>query len=176
MNLNTVRIVDIFLLVAFPLALFILFSSETKAQESNIIDDRQVQQALMDYQSSRFAGLFSPLVVELPVVNPVTLPQACILLFTKGQFTLNAQDRMTIQQHARFLNQNPDLLLMVNGHAMVSELGSRDLSRKRVNAVRKSLLDFGVSAQQIIVNVDANGNDGIHSVELEYARPMLLEI
>ncbi|MDH5326725.1 MAG: hypothetical protein OEZ68_10085 [Gammaproteobacteria bacterium] len=171
MTFNMTRIVDTFLLIAFPLALLALFSSEPKASETSLDDAAnatKVQAIIEDYAHPRFADLISPLVTEtrhMPKAPGV--PQACVLNFATGQYEIGSSDLRILRQHAKFLAANPGLLLIVS-HTVESVAldGLDQLNRQRSETVFQSLLRYGAPPEQIMVDAGNSGLDG--RVELQY--------
>src|SRR5690606_11270388 len=74
------------------------------------------------------------------------------VLFQRGTAEyLDGTHKATISSLASFLNRNPELLILLEGHT--DNLGNpqlnRALSLNRASAVRKSLMDLGVEFERI---------------------------
>lgn len=78
--------------------------------------------------------------------------------FGVNKATLGDQDKAVLEQHARFLIANPDLVLEINGHtdSTGSHVYNEYLSKRRAEAVAKVLLGDGVTQSQLVVNALAD--------------------
>ena len=73
------------------------------------------------------------------------------VFFDFDQFVIKPEARPLIEAHARFLTQNPQMKMLIQGNA--DERGSREynlaLGQKRADAVKQSLLLLGAKEVQI---------------------------
>jgi|SRR5579862_229813 len=73
------------------------------------------------------------------------------VFFDLDQYTIRSDQRSTILNDAKFLNQHPDLYVMIEGHC--DELGSTNynlaLGDIRANEVKEALVKAGVDAARI---------------------------
>lgn len=73
------------------------------------------------------------------------------VLFAHDRSIITPQYRDEIGQMASFMDQNPNLRLLLEGHA--SQVGPRDynvaLSKRRAEAVRQALIESGVSGERL---------------------------
>lgn len=83
--------------------------------------------------------------------DPSSILSKRSVYFDFDSFVIRAEDRALIEAHARFLTQNPELRMMVQGNA--DERGSREynlaLGQKRADAVRRALTLLGATDAQI---------------------------
>ena len=75
------------------------------------------------------------------------------VLFDFDAAELNPGAAMTMDRIARFLEQNPERIIAIEGHTDATGPASynRELSRQRAEAVRQALVDRGVSPSRIEV-------------------------
>ena len=73
------------------------------------------------------------------------------VFFTTDQSTLSQEARETLTRQARWLNDNPDFGVVIEGHA--DERGTREynvaLGARRANAVQEFLNERGISRQRM---------------------------
>lgn len=113
-----------------------------------------------------------------------TLPTSNILRFDTDKHVLADEQRTELKQHAEFLLANPDMILVINGHADVrgTEGYNQVLSEKRAQAVYDLLIDLGVSQNQLKKFgfgehqpvQDETDWDENRRVELEFRDPVML--
>ncbi|WP_375055370.1 OmpA family protein [Zobellella sp. DQSA1] len=79
------------------------------------------------------------------------LQQDLIVLFAHDRSVITSQYQSEINQMASFMATNPDLRLLLEGHA--SQVGSHDyniaLSKRRAEAVRQALMQAGVGGDRL---------------------------
>jgi len=73
------------------------------------------------------------------------------VLFDFDRAELNPGAASTIDRLARFLEENPDRIIAIEGHtdSSGSATYNRELSRQRAEAVRQALVDRGISSSRI---------------------------
>ncbi|MDX1692806.1 MAG: OmpA family protein [Ketobacteraceae bacterium] len=79
------------------------------------------------------------------------------LVFESNSYVLDTNALKTLERVAEFLNQHPDMQVIVEGHAdnHGSELYNTELSRKRALTVYQHLIKLGVS--EAVLTVVAHG-------------------
>jgi OmpA-OmpF porin, OOP family len=80
-----------------------------------------------------------------------TLKQDLIILFAHDSSVITAKYQDEINQMANFMEQNPGLMLLLEGHA--SQVGSEQynlaLSKRRAEAVRGALMKAGIQVSRL---------------------------
>ncbi len=113
------------------------------------INDRSVDAAGTDRE-------IAPVVVEDqtpvdPLQDPDSLLAQRSIFFDYDSFTIDEQYRAMVEAHARYLVENPERKLVLQGNT--DERGSREynlaLGQKRAEAVRRALAVLGVSEAQV---------------------------
>jgi peptidoglycan-associated lipoprotein len=86
------------------------------------------------------------------------------VFFGDGSADLGSSARMVLGAQARWLKENPDLLILVEGHAdeRGSDSANADLALRRAEAVRARLVESGIDMRRIVV--EARGR--LHPVAL----------
>lgn len=111
------------------------------ADEMSEIDNRASTTGLND--SSDFTGN--------PLDDPNSLLATRVIYFEYDSSTVRQDFRSAIEEHARYLAENPGATMILEGHA--DERGSREynlaLSEQRALAVRRQLVLLGATAEQI---------------------------
>nr|WP_217272312.1 peptidoglycan-associated lipoprotein Pal [Sphingopyxis sp. BSNA05] len=73
------------------------------------------------------------------------------ILFDTDRFNVDSQDQLILQSQARWLAQNPNARITIEGHA--DERGTRDynlaLGERRANATKNYLASLGVSPSRM---------------------------
>jgi outer membrane protein OmpA-like peptidoglycan-associated protein len=75
--------------------------------------------------------------------------------FESGQDGIRPSDTKKVSEIAAYVNQNPSLQVGIDTFV---DPGNEDLRGRRVNAVRKALIQAGVPAQKIVAGAFANAN------------------
>ena len=112
------------------------------------------------------------------------LPDTNLLQFDTDKYELLDDQQMTLKQHAEYLKANPDITLVINGHADIrgTEDYNQALSEKRAKAVLDLLVNLGVSLGQLKTFSfgektplrDEDNWDENRRVELKYNNPVVL--
>ena len=107
-----------------------------------------------------------------------SMPQEQLIGFTFDQAEVDEQYHELLKQHARFLSENKDMKLKVNGHT--DSFGPKEynqyLSKNRAEAVAKLLVSYGAPEDRIMVKGNADEEPLINAthqsenrrVELDY--------
>lgn len=117
---------------------------------------------------------------KLPLIDIAQHQQPAQRMFHFGfdKVELGEQDKAILEQHAKFLLENPQLIVQIHGHT--DHHGPREyneyLSKRRAEAVAQVLLEQGVKQSQLVMNAlaDAQPLDSASSpgknrrVEIEY--------
>lgn len=86
-----------------------------------------------------------------PFIPGTTRLMTRIYYFAFDRSVLSPEDLASLEMHARFLSDNPDRSIVIEGHA--DERGTREynlaLGERRADSVRSFLVSAGVSARQI---------------------------
>ena len=118
-------------------------STTTKAAETQKADPIEKLDALM--QGDVYIG--SDTVGELASGVPDRV------FFATNETILTTASRETLRKQAAWLRQNPDVTVVVEGHA--DERGTREynlaLGERRANAARDYLMTYGISGKRISV-------------------------
>ena len=87
----------------------------------------------------------TPVNLQTPEQSKIDEPDLTIVHFAVNKFDLNEQDIAMLQKHAEYLQQNPSMVINVNGYS--DSRGSAklnfELSRKRAQQVANVLIDAG---------------------------------
>ena len=112
------------------------------------------------------------------------LPGNNLFTFDTDKYQLIDDQQMTLKQHAEYLKANPDMILVINGHADIrgTEDYNQVLSEKRAKAVFDLLVHLGVSQDQLKTFGfgekaplhDEDNWDENRRVELDYNNPVVL--
>ena len=112
------------------------------------------------------------------------LPGNNLFTFDTDKYQLLNDQQMTLKQHAEYLKANPDMILVINGHADIrgTEDYNQTLSEKRAKAVFDLLVNLGVSQKQLKTFGfgekaplhDEDNWDENRRVELDYNNPVVL--
>ena len=86
-------------------------------------------------------------------------PDSGLISFAFDQSIIDAQYGELLWQHAQYLKENKNLVLLVSGHTDSSGAKKYNdmLSKKRAKQVASILIEFGVPAERI--KVSGNGSD-----------------
>ena len=117
--------------------------------------------------------------VKLQTPKPdITPPQSRIFHFAFNKYNIDDQDYEVLKQHARFLQDNPEKVVRVNGYSdnRGSAKNNVAISEKRAQRIADILITFGVPESQIQVHGygesfplnDENNWDENRRVELQY--------
>ena len=89
---------------------------------------------------------------EYPALDPI--------LFARGSTTVSAADKGYLRGLAHLLAESADIMLHVKGYTDDSHSVSYnlDLSRRRAQAVRQLLLEYGISEDRLIVSFHGDAN------------------
>lgn len=117
---------------------------------------------------------------KLPLIDIAQHKQPALWMFHFGfdKAELGEQDKAILEQHAKFLLENPQLIVQIHGHT--DHHGPREyneyLSKRRAEAVAQVLLEQGVRQSQLVIdaladaqpldNADHPGKN--RRVEIEY--------
>lgn len=98
-------------------------------------------------------GVESQPLVSGPVADHQAVAGLERIHFAYNQFTLEAQARVTLEQNAVFLRNNPTLKVVIEGHC--DERGSDEynlaLGERRAVAARNYLVSLGIPANRLTV-------------------------
>ena len=116
--------------------------------------------------------------------NTLQLPDHNIIHFDTDKHQLLDEQRQELQHHADYLLANPQLMLVINGHADIrgTENYNQALSEKRAQAVYQLMVELGVPEKQMIKKGfgelkplhDDNNFAENRRVELDYQNPVML--
>jgi len=121
---------------------------------------------------------------DLKESNAVIFPPKSVFRFDSGVYNINAEDLNALQEHAKFLRDNPQFNLTVNGHT--DRTGSAKynlvLSVQRAQLVKEILTTYGAPESQIMVDgygesvpvSSAENLDENRRVELEYSPALMI--
>jgi len=86
-------------------------------------------------------------------VKPPEPARTTTVLFDFDSSQLNEDDREIIRTHAKFLTENPEFIVKIEGHT--DERGSQDYNKRlgveRANVIRNELIDQGVQSKQVAI-------------------------
>jgi len=125
----------------------------------------------------------APSVIHVTSSSPV-LPINNIIKYDTNKHELLDEQQAELKLHAEYLIANPDMILVINGHADVrgTENYNQALSEKRAQAVYELLLELGVAQGQLKkfsfgehqpLHDEDNWNEN-RRVELEFKDPVIL--
>jgi peptidoglycan-associated lipoprotein len=107
-----------------------------------------------------------------------------VINFATGQTSIDAGYQIVLQNYADNLSRNPQLMLVVNGHAdsRGSDQYNLDLSEKRALQTQRALIALGAPRDQIIIKVYGESQplraidnwDENRRVELDYTTSIVL--
>ena len=113
-----------------------------------------------------------------PEADNIEAPEQFVFHFASSRFDIDQAGLDELSKHARYLRENPGMVLNINGFsdARGSESYNFKLSKKRAQVIEKALLALGVSQSQLIVNAygesfplnEESNYDENRRVELEY--------
>ena len=116
--------------------------------------------------------------------STVEIPETSILYFATDNYQLLTEQQDTLKQYANFLLANPNITLVINGHADIrgTETYNLSLSEKRAQSVHDLLIAEGVPTNQLTMMgfgelqplQDENHWDENRRVELEFESPVVL--
>jgi len=97
--------------------------------------------------------------IESDVTPASEQPKQVSFYFGFNKSELDTKDIDVLKQHARFLKDNPMLVLEINGHTDSSgpHAYNEYLSKQRAEAVAKVLITEGVTRSQLVINALAEG-------------------
>ncbi|MDR2153841.1 MAG: peptidoglycan-associated lipoprotein Pal [Burkholderiaceae bacterium] len=104
-------------------------------------------------REAKSAQVVEPVVVTQTQDDPNLGPQGVgrVILFDFDSYVIKPEYQSVIEQHARYLQENPNRSVSLEGHA--DERGSREynlaLGQKRAEAVRRALTLVGASDKQL---------------------------
>ncbi len=107
--------------------------------------------------------------VESPSADPITpypdvdisenaKPEQVNFQFSFDKAELSEDDTNIVMQHAKFLIDNPETMLNINGHTdhYGPKVYNEYLSKKRADAIAKILIEAGVQESQLNISALAN--------------------
>lgn len=116
--------------------------------------------------------------------STIEVPETSILYFATDDYQLLTEQRNVIKQYAIFLLANPNITLVINGHADIrgTESYNLTLSEKRAQSVYDLLIAEGVPTNQLTTmgfgelqpQQDENHWDENRRVELEFENPVMM--
>ncbi len=117
--------------------------------------------------------------VKLQTPKPdITPPQSRIFHFAFNKYDIEDQDYEALKQHALYLQDNPEMVVRVNGYSdnRGSAKNNVEISKKRAQRIADILVTFGVPDSKIQVHGygesfplnDENNWDENRRVELQY--------
>ncbi len=122
--------------------------SEAQQERDRIIEAERAQREA-EARGARIEGGFT----GHPLEDPASPLSRRVVYFAFDSSAIDAEGRQTTMAHARYLSQNPNQTVVLEGHT--DERGSREynlaLGERRANAVRDLMLLNGVSPRQIQV-------------------------
>ncbi len=91
-------------------------------------------------------------------ISENTKPEQLNFQFGFDKAELSEEDAEILKQHAKFLLDNPEIVLNINGHTdhHGPKVYNEYLSKKRADAVAKILIEAGVQEAQIKISALAN--------------------
>jgi peptidoglycan-associated lipoprotein len=104
-------------------------------------------------QQPEALGVGSQPVQSAPVADHQAVAGLERILFAYNQFTLDESARVTLEQNAVFLRNNPTLKVVIEGHC--DERGSDEynlaLGERRAVAARNYLVSLGIAADRLSI-------------------------
>ncbi len=97
--------------------------------------------------------LMDPAAEEPALYPPAIRPQEQRIGFAFDKTGVDAQYHALLEQHARYLSENKDLILKVNGHtdSFGPKAYNKYLSKQRAEAVARLLVEYGAPQDRIQV-------------------------
>ena len=133
-------------LLAIAAATFLLAACETASQVSG---DSASTSASNTASSSSAASASSPAADKTPAEKLAQVGDTVNFDFDSAELTVSA--RSTLNRQAAFLSLNPDLMIVIEGHA--DERGTREynlaLGDRRATAVRDYLVAKGINSARV---------------------------
>lgn len=116
--------------------------------------------------------------------STIEIPETSILYFATDDYQLLTEHQNALKQYAVFLLANPNISLVINGHADIrgTESYNQVLSEKRAQSVHDLLIAEGVPTNQLTIMgfgelqplQDENHWDENRRVELEFENPVMM--
>ena len=138
--------------------------SVTPATEINQpVKEVQDPIAMQESHATEFDTEDSESVIETgnevqPAVVPASMPQQQLIGFAFDQAEVDEQYHELLKQHARYLAENKELKLRINGHT--DSFGPKEynqyLSKQRAESVAKLLVNYGAPEDRLIIEASAD--------------------
>jgi len=129
--------------------------TETKVQET-----MQEEAPIVIAEDATITENSAAPVIEYPDVDTSenTQPEQLSFQFGFDKSELSEEDKEIVMKHARFLVDNPEMVLKIQGHTdhHGPKVYNEYLSKKRSEAVAKILIDQGVQESQLKIIAMAN--------------------
>ncbi|MGD8558723.1 MAG: OmpA family protein [Gammaproteobacteria bacterium] len=116
--------------------------------------------------------------------DTIQTPESIVFYFDTDKHQLQDEQRQELQQHAEYLLANPNMTMVISGHADVrgSDYYNQSLSEQRALAIYDLLVELGVPEHQLMKRGfgeaqpmhDENNWAENRRVELEFQDPMML--
>lgn len=116
--------------------------------------------------------------------STIEIPETSILYFATDDYQLLSEQQDALKQYVKFLIANPNITLVINGHADIrgTESYNQALSEKRAQSVHDLLIAEGVPTNQLTIMgfgelqplQDKNHWDENRRVELEFENPVMM--
>ena len=73
------------------------------------------------------------------------------ILFATNSYSLNSKSKFILKQFSNFLNENPNITIMIQGHTddIGDDAANMELSKNRANEVKGYLQQLGVTAERL---------------------------
>ncbi|MCG8325233.1 MAG: peptidoglycan-associated lipoprotein Pal [Thiotrichales bacterium] len=142
-----------FFVIACASLLFACSSTEEKPEDI-VVEDQSTAVAEQDTADSSAQAYGTDLEADSsldPLNDPSSHLSVRIIYFAYDSAEVRPEFRPAIEAHARYLADNPNVIITLEGHA--DERGSREynlaLGENRANAVKRQMSLLGASAGQI---------------------------
>lgn len=98
---------------------------------------------------------------SVPMANKPSLKLALEILFSPGADRLNDMDLQRIHNLSRYLREQPDLVVVLDGHAdpRGTDEYNNVLSHERARAIKAAFLEMGIENERIV----CHGHGASHS-------------
>jgi len=127
-------------------------ASTDEKQQTTQVEDRGTRATTTDQSAARAYGTGTDAATSMRALNDPQSPLSVrIIYFEFDSSEIRPQFRQAIEAHAVFLAANPDVILILEGHA--DERGSREynlaLGERRAIVVKRQMTLLGAPASQL---------------------------